>query len=108
MSDWASFFAGLEDFGPQYTNIAYAALIGMLAFGVAVSLGMSHNDKKITAKYGATDPDAELEKMSRSIILLVFSSMLAIGFTNFSFLVMDWSKNKKWYLYKFWFPQMLA
>lgn len=108
MSDWQSFFEEFVNFAPQHTSIMMPMMLGLLCFSLCGLMGNKYNEKKLKQKYHDDSPFREPEQISRLIILIVVAGVASFAVSDLVYVIIDWSANKKWYVYKYWFPKMLS
>lgn len=103
------FFEEFTKFAPQHTSIVFPATIGMIAFLLVCGVGYLYNEDKLKKKYNAASPYREPEMMARYTMLMVVAIFASFWVTDMTYSLIDYNKNKKWYVWKFkWFPQLLA
>ena len=109
MSSAKAWFEEFTQFAPQHTSIVYPLTVGLIGFIVVCVCGYLYNENKLKKKYHTDSPQREPEKVARTIILLMIAIFLSVSLTDITYTLTDWSKNKKWYVWKYkWFPQMLS
>ena len=109
MSRAKDFFDEFAKFAPQHTSIAFPLTLGLISFSIICIVGYTYNERKLKNKYYNTSPLKEPEKVARLLMTLMIGIFVAYGITDFSYTIIDFSKNKKWYVWKYkWFPNMLA
>ena len=109
MSTAKDFFEEFTKFAPQHTSIIFPVTIGLLIFSVICILGYTYNERALKKKYHEHSPNKEPEKVARIIVMLVIALFSSVMITDLTYTMIDWSKNKKWYVWKYkWFPYMLS
>tara|TARA_B100000900_G_scaffold395201_1_gene393352 strand:- start:121 stop:447 length:327 start_codon:yes stop_codon:yes gene_type:complete len=107
--DWKSFFSEFSEFAPQHTSIVLPATLGLFCFCIIYFIGDKYNKKELDKRYLKNSVAREPEQVARLIILLVFAFFAGSSVMDMSYTIFDWSKNKKWYVWKYkWFPYMLS
>tara|TARA_B100000963_G_C22544634_1_gene633841 strand:- start:94 stop:420 length:327 start_codon:yes stop_codon:yes gene_type:complete len=102
-------FEEFTKFAPQHTSIIFPATVGLVAFILVCSVGYLYNEKKLNKRYSSESPYRESEMMARNTMLMIVAIFTAFWVTDFTYSIVDYSKNKKWYVWKYhWFPQMLS
>ena len=109
MSTAKDFFEEFTKFAPQHTSIIMPLTVGLIGFSIICMFGYKYNEDKLKERYQDQSPVKENEKIARMIVLLIFSMFVSATITDLTYTVIDWSRNKKWYVWKYkWFPYMLA
>lgn len=109
MSTAKDFFEEFTKFAPQHTSIVLPLTFGMIAFSIICVFGYHHNERKLKDKYHDHSPNKEPEKVARLTVMLLLSFFISVMISDVTYTIIDWSKNKKWYVWKYkWFPYMLS
>ena len=102
-------FDEFTKFAPQHTSIVFPLTVGLFAFILVCSVGYLYNEDKLKKRYNAESPYRESEMMARNTMLMVVAIIAASWVTDVTYSIVDYSQNKKWYVWKFkWFPHMLS
>lgn len=107
MTDAKVFFDEFTKWAPQHTSMVAPLTAGLFCFSILCTIGYRYNEDKLKKKYHDDSPDREPEKAARLIILLIAAIIASFFILNVTYIFIDWPKNKKWYVYKYWFPNML-
>ena len=109
MSTAKDFFDEFTKFAPQHTSIMFPLSVGLVAFSIICTFGYYYNERRLKEKYHDHSPNKEPEKVARLIVMLVVSIFTSVMLSDLTYSMIDWSKNKKWYVWKYkWFPYMLS
>ena len=102
------FFDEFTKFAPQHTSIVYPATVGLVAFIVVSAVGYLYNENQ-QQRYSKNSPYREPEMIARYVIMMVAATIAAFWVTDTTYSLVDFSQNKKWYVWKYkWFPNLLS
>lgn len=103
------FFRELTNFAPQHTSIIFPMFLGFCVFVGICTSGYNKTFGFQEQEYSTVKLQDEKDKFIKYVLLVGFAVFASYFTVDITYTIIDWKKNKKWYVWKYkWFPNMLS